>query len=290
MTHEIVPDLTHELALARKREKRKIQVPRENAGRLIGRLHRRSSALDWVASRLERLREQLQGQEERRLLAQARGGQTVCWTEAEASDPLVTVRIATYNRGQLIVDRAIDSVLKQTYSNLEILVVGDACDEATSNAVKSVEDKRVRFVNLPTRGMYPDDPEARWMVAGTHPMNAALSLARGSWVAPCDDDDRFTPTHVEHLLEHALSHRLEMVWSRAGLRQADGTWTVTLGPPMRCGRVSHGSVIYSLGLRFFQHSNTSWKIPEPGDWNLWRRMRDAGVRIGFLDELTYFHY
>ena len=67
-------------------------------------------------------------------------------------------------------------------------------------------------------------------------------------------------------------------------------WRVTSGPELQMGHISHGSVLYSLGLRFFRHSNTSWKLHEPGDWNLWRRMRDAGVRIGFMDELTYLHY
>jgi len=224
------------------------------------------------------------------LLAQARAGRDVCWTHDEGTDPLVSVRIATYNRGRLIVERAIESVLDQSYRKLEILVVGDACDESTAAAVLSIKDERLRFINLPTRGLYPDHPLARWMVAGAHPMNAALALARGTWLAPCDDDDRFTRTHVEQLLEHALRHRLEMVWSRAALRQPDGGWIVTKGPPPRRGQVSHGSVMYSLGLRFFQHNPTCWKLPEPGDWNLWRRMLQAGVRIGFLDELTYFHY
>ena len=154
-------------------------------------------------------------------------------------------------------------------------------------AVLEVDDARIRFVNLPTRGMYPPVPPQRWQVAGTHPMNAGLVLASGSWIAPCDDDDIMTGTHVEHLLEHAVAQRLEMVWSRTALREEG--WRVT-GPEFRQGEISHGSVLYSSALRFMRHSNTSWKMDEPGDWNLWRRMQAAGVRIGWLDELTYYHY
>lgn len=239
---------------------------------------------------LERLRERLAGLEERRLLAQARGGSDVCWpVGADEAEPLVSVRIATYRRGDLI-KRALDSILSQTHRRLEVLVVGDACDEATQTAVESYADPRIRLVNLPTRGLYPEDAQSRWMVAGTHPMNAALPLLTGQWFAPCDDDDEFTPTHVERLLDRAVSDRLEMVWSRARLRQADGSWVVTEGPPMALGRISHGTVLYSSGLRFLRHSETSWKMNEPGDWNLWRRMQAAGVRIGFLDEITYHHY
>ena len=236
---------------------------------------------------LEQLSEAVQRREERRLLAEARAGRDVCWSRgADEADALVTVRIATYNRGRKIL-RSLESVLGQTYRNLEILVVGDSCDEATAEAVLSVDDPRIRFVNLPTRGMYPPQSLARWMVAGTHPMNAGLVLASGAWLAPCDDDDVMTPHHVEHLLEHALAHRLELVWSRARLLDQDDRVT---GSEFRHGEISHGSVLYSLGLRFFRHSNTSWKRYEPGDWNLWRRMNAAGVRIGWLDELTYIHY
>jgi len=237
----------------------------------------------------ERIREKMEAHEERRLLAVVRAGRDVCWTDDDANDPLVTVRIATYNRPQLLVERAIASVLNQSYKNLEILAVGDACDDATNEAVRSVRDDRLRFVNLPTRGLYPEARTAKWQVAGSHPMNAALVLASGRWIAPCDDDDCFTPNHVERLLSHAIENRLEMVWSRSALRKGD-SWQVTSSSKLEPGSVGHGSVFYSLGLRFFRYNNASWKLGEPGDWNLWRRMRDAGVRMGFMDELTYLAY
>jgi len=236
----------------------------------------------------ERRRERSQGREERDQLRRARAGRDVCWP-SEEREPLVTVRIATYDRGPLVVDRAISSALRQTYERLEVLVVGDCCDERTERAVRSVADPRVRFVNLPERGAYPADRRLRWMVAGAAPMNAALPIAQGDWIAPCDDDDEFTDDHVEALLAKALDDRLEMVYSKALMEAGPGTWWMTGGPRLAEG-VAHGSALYSSGLRFMRHSTTSWKRMEPSDWNLWRRMRDAGVRIGFLDRMTYVHY
>src|SRR5208282_1479242 len=49
----------------------------------------------------EVVRTHLTADDERRLLAQARGGNDVCWAERDEAEPLVTVRIATYNRGPL---------------------------------------------------------------------------------------------------------------------------------------------------------------------------------------------
>jgi hypothetical protein len=265
-------------------------------GRALDELKRRTRRLRHFAPAAERdrvrerIRERMEAHEERRLLAAVRAGRDVCWTDDDATDPLVTVRIATYDRRTITVARAIESVLNQSYRNLEILVVGDACDEPTSETVRSLGDDRIRFVNLPTRGIYPEASRtAKRQVAGTYPMNAALVLARGRWIAPCDDDDTFTPNHVENLLAYAIENRLEMVWSRAAFRKGDDWW-VTSSSELKIGHIAHGSVLYSLGLRFFRHSNTCWKLGEPGDWNLWRRMRDAGVRIGFMDELTYLAY
>jgi hypothetical protein len=236
----------------------------------------------------ERALERLQRREDRRLLSLARGDSEVCWPSAE-QEPLVTVRIATYDRGPLIVERALASVLRQTYERLEVLVVGDCCDDATERAIRSVGDDRLRFVNLPERGTYPTDRRLRWMVAGATPMNAGLLLARGAWIAPCDDDDELTDDHVEVLLRAAQTDRLELVHSRALLETGHEAWRVAGGRALAEG-VSHGSILYSAGLRFLRHSTTSWKRFEPSDWNLWRRMQALGVRIGFLDRVTYVHY
>jgi hypothetical protein len=237
----------------------------------------------------ELLREKAERREERRLLAMVRGGNEVCWPNDE-SEPMVTVAIPTYNRGQLIVDRAISAALAQTYERIEVLVVGDHCDEATEAAVRSVRDKRLRFVNLPARGIYPSDTRSKWMVAGTAPANTALLLAEGSWIAPCDDDDEFTPDHVEVLLRKVIADRAELVFSKARLELGLGDWREVGSLPLRSGQITHGSVLYSSGLRFMQYSNTSWKIGEPSDWNRWKRMRAIGVRMTFLDQLTYIHY
>lgn len=238
----------------------------------------------------EWLREALESREERRLLEMARGGDDLCWLANDEAEPLVTVCIPTFNRGLLVAERAIASALGQSYPRIEVLVVGDRCDEATATAAGSLRDPRVRFVNLPSRGIYPANPLSRWYVAGSAPLNAGLVLARGAWITTCDDDDELTHDHVEVLLGEARRRRLEMVYSKARAERAPGTWDVIGSEPLRRGAVTQGSVLYSAALRFMRYSNTSWKLHEPSDWNLWRRMVRIGVRVGFVDQVTYVHY
>ena len=203
--------------------------------------------------------------------------------------PLVTVRIATYSRGPRIAS-TLDSCLEQDYPNIEIIVVGDDCDAATQDAVLAYRDKGVKFVNLGQRGQYPQEKERMWQVAGCTPMNVGAYVAAGSWIAPCDDDDTFTPDHVSSLLSFAQSRDAEMVWSDAAMQRTDGSWERTLGPPLAHGRISHGSVLYRSDLRFMQLNRRSHLLNEPADWNLWKRMRGAGVRIAYCPRLTYYHY
>lgn len=236
----------------------------------------------------EFLRQQMTTLDERRQLSWARGDGDSLWRDED--NPLVTVRVATYGRGRLVVDRAVRSALAQTHENIEVVVVGDDCEEETVQAMSEVTDPRVRFLNLPARGLYPQIPHLRRKVAGAHPMNVGNLLARGSWITPCDDDDTITEDHVEALLEATRERRLEMVYSKADDEGRPGEWGIVGKEPLARGDISHGSVLMRSELRFMPYSMTCWKMREPADWNMWKRMQSIGVRIGFLDQVTYRHH
>jgi glycosyltransferase involved in cell wall biosynthesis len=236
----------------------------------------------------EWLRQQIEISDERRVLGWIRDGRDLCY-EPEP-DPLVTVRVATYGRGRTVVDRAVRSAVEQTYENLEILVIGDRCDRDTVEAMAEVRDERVRFLNLAERGNYPPLAHHRRKVAGAHPMNVGNLLARGRWIAPCDDDDELTADAIEVRLAACRERRLEMVYSKAEDETEPGIWTSVGRPPLARSDVSHGSVMFRSELRFMPYSMTCWKMREPSDWNLWKRMDRIGVRTGFVDHVSYRHH
>jgi hypothetical protein len=121
-------------------------------------------------------------------------------------------------------------------------------------------------------------------------MNHALTIATGDWLAPLDDDDEFTPDHVEVLLDACRTRQLEFAYGVANMELSDGEWVPVGAWPLREGRIVHASVLYSMSLRMLHHDVESWRLYEPGDWNLWHRMRDAGVRMGFVDHIVARHY
>jgi glycosyltransferase involved in cell wall biosynthesis len=222
---------------------------------------------------------------DRRDLAAARMGSDA----VSVAEPLVTVRIATAGRLELLMQRALPSVLNQTYENLDILVVGDGCADDVGTAVNGIGDERIRYLNLPKHDGYPSRLVDRWLVAGSLPMNYGIEHAAGAWLAPCDDDDALTANHVEVLLTQAKRLNVEFVHSRTLLDLGDITAVIGRRKLTR-GQVTHGSVLYSSRLRHFRYSTRSYLLGEPFDYNLWRRFAAAGVRMGYVDRVTYIYY
>ena len=96
--------------------------------------------------------------------------------------PLVSVIIPTYNRASLL-PAAIASVLGQTYSNVELIVVDDGSTDGTQHLLEGYGD-RLRWISQPNAG----PAVAR---------NRGLSIARGDILAFLDSDDQWLPTKLE---------------------------------------------------------------------------------------------
>lgn len=213
---------------------------------------------------------------------------TAAYEEAFSDpEPLVTVRIPTYTRTKLLVERALPSVVGQTYQNFEVIVVGDGCTNDVAERIEDFGDPRVHFVNLPYRYPYPEDREHRWSVAGAPGVNVGTELARGTWLAMLGDDDEFEPHHLECLLEHARSTRSEMVYGDLMVRHRppEADYVLSRYPPEH-GWFNFQGAIVMAALRFYEFSTSSWLIEEPSDWNLCRRMLESGVRIGHIDRVV----
>jgi glycosyltransferase involved in cell wall biosynthesis len=210
--------------------------------------------------------------------------------DTKLKDPLVSVLIPTYNRAELLTERTIPSVLRQTYQNFEIIVIGDNCTDDTEERIKIFNDKRIKFHNLSKRGEYPDDPHYKWMVAGVTPANKAIELSSGEWIAPLDDDDEFSDDHLEILLEYALERDYELVYGKVEMEIEPNEWKELGSYPLEQAKISRMSALYHSKLKFIKYNIDSWKYSEPADWNMWKRMKEAGVKIGFVDKIVGKHY
>jgi len=105
-------------------------------------------------------------------------------------EPLVSVLISTYNRTHLL-PVAVQSVLSQTYRNLELIVVNDG-GESAEKVIKNMGDHRVQYINAPH-------------VSKGNALNIGFAHSRGEYIAYLDDDDIWYPNHLETLMFFLLN-------------------------------------------------------------------------------------
>ena len=204
--------------------------------------------------------------------------------------PLVSVVIPTYNRGQLLVQRTLPSIFSQTYENIEIIIVGDCCPDATPELLKKVKDPRLRFLNLSKRSKYPQDISCRWFISGIEPLNKCMNLARGKWITYFDDDDIMTPDHVESLLRFAQRGNYEFV---AGLYEEERDDKKHILGQKNADYPEfggHGTSFYRSYLRCFKYNKNSWRkaYNRPQDIDRQLRLRKAGVRMDLLEKVVSY--
>jgi glycosyltransferase involved in cell wall biosynthesis len=189
------------------------------------------------------------------------------------------------------VERALPSIVRQSYQNFEVMVIGDGCTNDVAKRIEDFGDPRVRFVNLPYRYPYPARRDHQWFVAGAPGVNVGTEMANGSWLAMLSDDDEFEPHHLECLLEKARTTHSEMVYGDILQRQPPpGGDRVLTGYPPEFGSFGFQSAIFMTALSFYEFSTRSWLLDEPSDWNLCRRMVESGVRIGHVDRVVMVYY
>ena len=220
-------------------------------------------------------------------------------------DPLVTVYTPTYNRARLLLERALPTVLAQTYKKFEYIIVGDCCTDDTQKLLSEVNDPRIKFYNLPERNYrYPPTAENHWLAGPVVPANQGLKLARGKWIARIDDDDTWTPDHIEVLLRFAQKENYEFVSaaylverhgnkrSIAGVYAEDPYYTRKKELPKNTGPLIGGTStwLYRSYLSFFKYNLNCWRKAwnRVNDIDLSLRIYKARVRMSFLDQIVLY--
>lgn len=102
-------------------------------------------------------------------------------------EPLVNVIIPTFNR-PLYFQKALKSILNQSYENIKVIVVNDGGQDV-SDIVESFYDSRIIFINRKEN------------YGKAFSLNEALKYAEGQYVAYLDDDDMYYPEHIETLVD-----------------------------------------------------------------------------------------
>ncbi|MCD4780907.1 MAG: glycosyltransferase [Candidatus Omnitrophica bacterium] len=203
---------------------------------------------------------------------------------------LISVIIPTFNRANFL-SRAVKSVLLQTQTHFELIIVDDASIDHTKKIIREFKDPRIKFISfLVHKG-------------GQSARNAGIKKARGEFIAFLDDDDEWKKEKLEKELGHFLQcpEKVGVVYSGSEVidkrknailrtnipsRTPDMKYQLLFGPVI-------GSVSYALirkncfdDIGLFDESLKSCQ-----DWDIWRRIANR-YEITFIPEVlttTYQH-
>ncbi len=203
---------------------------------------------------------------------------------------MVTVLMSVWNTGPEMLERSIGSILSQSLTGFEFLILDDGSTEASTQAslqAWAASDRRVRCYREPHRGL-------------TATLNRGLELARGEWIARQDADDWSEPVRLERQWAYLETHpETVLVGSAAWTHQDDGKalWPVRMPEShedileqfWRGNPFVHGAVMF----RTDAARRLGGYRPELGyaqDYDFFWRMAQSAEAANLREPLYHYRY
>lgn len=190
--------------------------------------------------------------------------------------PRVTVIIATYNRSSVL-PFAIGSVLRQTFGDFEVLVVGDGCTDDSAQVVEAIRDPRVRWIGRPVNSGHQSAPN-----------NEGLRQARGEIVAYLGHDDLWLPHHLEVCVRALDDGKADLAYGLVACVGPEGEFVLPSLP--RPGRGLYAPPSGMTHRRAVTERIGGWRdyrdVRTSPDVELWRRAADSQCTLVFVERLT----
>ncbi len=205
----------------------------------------------------------------------------------KSSDEMVSVLMSVYNEKEEWLRNSIESILNQTWSDLEFIIINDNPDNKSLLPVLyeyAEHDKRIKIIiNERNKGL-----------AGS--MNEALKFAKGKYVARMDADDISVPDRLEKEVRYMERHLLDMAASNAVMISEEGEEVGGFGKMPRKNierllpyrdMIIHPSVL--IKRKVLQKLGGYRDFASAQDYDLWLRMVTGGCKIGILDEFLVYY-
>ena len=117
--------------------------------------------------------------------------------------PEISVVIPAYNHERFLRE-TIDSVLGQSYENLELIIVDDGSTDKSAEVIRRYSDPRLCYI-------YQENQDAY------NALNRGLSLAKGSYIAILNSDDVYAQNRLQRLLEVQRQSGAQCLFTRVNL-------------------------------------------------------------------------
>lgn len=130
---------------------------------------------------------------------------------ADKNSPLISVVMPVYNTERFVA-QAIESVLNQTYQNLELILVNDCSTDKSLLILESYarKDKRVRIISNEKN------------IGVAHTRNLGIQAAKGAYIALLDSDDLWEETKIEKQLTQIINAQAKISYCSLAMVDEDG--------------------------------------------------------------------
>jgi len=197
---------------------------------------------------------------------------------------LVSVIMPTYNASKYVAD-SIESILNQTYQNLELLITDDCSDDETRTILKEFSQKDPRV-------------KVKYLKENCGPAvarNKSIERAKGRYIAFCDCDDRWMPDKLEKQIAHMTRKDCALCSSSYLICDENNAVTginispkhLTLGMMKRDNKIGCLTAIYDikrLGHKFYMPA-----IRKRQDWALFLNiLKECQICFCVTDPLAYY--
>lgn len=204
-------------------------------------------------------------------------------------EPLVTVILPCYN-GEKYIRLAIESILNQTYKNLEILVINDGSTDNSMSIIESycAEDNRIILIsNHINLGLIKT-------------LNLGIDLAKGHYISRMDADDISHHSRIQKQVSYLIENpEIDLIGCRAISIGTDGQilskkesqlylekTTIKISS-LLTQALFHGSILGKASV--FINNKYSEEYKHSEDFELWNRIQSQGFAIENLNESLYYY-
>jgi glycosyltransferase involved in cell wall biosynthesis len=197
------------------------------------------------------------------------------------ADVPISVLMTTYNCAPYI-ETAVQSILRQTYKNFELLIVDDGSSDNTEEIVRSIPSEKIRYARLEHLGR-------------SAVLNYGLKAANNDWVALMDSDDIAVPERLEKESSLIRGNIKDIIFSDSVyFKDKEIQFLNEINPAKEDlkkkiksrGHICNSSVIYNRNF-ILNQGGYNEKLNHSEDYELWLRLLDEANFVHLSDRLIF---
>ncbi|MEY0008294.1 glycosyltransferase [Providencia rettgeri] len=202
-----------------------------------------------------------------------------------SNNPLVSVILPVYNAENYIY-LSVHSILKQKYTNFELIIINDGSTDNTLNIINSFNDERIRIINRENKGL-------------VYSLNEGIAVSNGMYICRMDADDISSPQRISAQIEIFLDNpSVDFIFSDVSLIDDDGNYVceawIGKNTEEVIDRIEWLNTIYHPSIMFKKnlinsYGNYNKKDNIYEDKDLWLRFKENNVNFFYLKQ-NLLHY